>query len=68
MVMVLNGTFNNISVIYWWSVLLVDETGVHWKTKLNYRHSTSHWQALSHTVVSPALRHQRDSDHSNSKL
>ena len=25
--MVLNATFNNISVIAWWSVLLVKETG-----------------------------------------
>ena len=25
--MVFNTTFNNISVISWWSVLLVDETG-----------------------------------------
>jgi hypothetical protein len=27
-VMVLNATFNNISVISWWSVLLVEESGV----------------------------------------
>jgi len=26
--MVLNATFNNISVTSWWSVLLVEETGV----------------------------------------
>jgi len=26
--MVLNATFSNISVILWWSVLLVEETGV----------------------------------------
>jgi hypothetical protein len=26
--MVFNATFNNISVISWWSVLLVQETGV----------------------------------------
>ena len=26
-VMVFNATFNNISVILWWSVLLVEETG-----------------------------------------
>jgi len=30
--MVLNTTFNNISVISWWSVLLVEETGVPEKT------------------------------------
>ena len=28
MVMVFNATFNNISVILWWSVLLMEETGV----------------------------------------
>jgi len=27
-VMVFNATFNNISVLSWWSVLLVEETGV----------------------------------------
>jgi hypothetical protein len=26
-VMVFNATFNNISVISWWSVLLLEETG-----------------------------------------
>ena len=26
--MVLNATFNNISVIAWWSVILVEKTGV----------------------------------------
>jgi hypothetical protein len=26
--MVFNATFNNISVISWWTVLLVEETGV----------------------------------------
>jgi len=30
--MVFNATFNNISVISWWSVLLVEETGVPGKT------------------------------------
>ena len=27
-VMVFSGTFNNISIISWWSVLLVDETAI----------------------------------------
>jgi hypothetical protein len=27
-VRVFNGTFNNFSIILWWSVLLVEETGV----------------------------------------
>jgi hypothetical protein len=30
--MVFNATFNNISFILWWSVLLVEETGVPEKT------------------------------------
>jgi hypothetical protein len=37
--MVLNATFNNISVISWWSVLLVEETGV---TGENHRHAVCH--------------------------
>jgi hypothetical protein len=40
--------FNNISVISWWSVLLVEENGVsgenHWPV-------ASHWQISSHNVV-----------------
>ena len=31
-VMLFNATFNNISIILWWSVLLVEETGVTGKT------------------------------------
>jgi hypothetical protein len=52
--MVLNATFNNISVISCRSFLLVEEIGVprenHWPT-------TSHWQTLSHNVVSSTPRH-----------
>jgi hypothetical protein len=39
--MVFNTTFNNISVISWRSVLLVEETGGPWE---NHRPVTSHWQ------------------------
>ena len=50
--MVFNTTFNNISVISWWSVLLVEETGEpgenHWPV-------ASHWQTLSNEVVSSTL-------------
>ena len=49
-VMVFNVTFINISVISWRSVLLVDETGE------NHRPAASHWQTLSHTVVSNTPR------------
>jgi len=38
-IMVFNATFNDISVISWWSVLLVEETGV---PDENYRLFTSH--------------------------
>jgi hypothetical protein len=44
MVVMINATFNNISVISWRSVLLVKETGE------NHRPATSHGQTLSHNV------------------
>jgi len=46
---VFNATFNNISVISWRSVLLVEETGVPGE---NHRPAIGHWQTLSHNVVS----------------
>ena len=39
---------NTISVISWWSVLLVEETGVPGE---NQRPAASHLQTLSHNVV-----------------
>ena len=45
--MVFNATFTHISVISWWSVLLVEETGGHAE---NHRPVASHWQTLSHNV------------------
>jgi hypothetical protein len=47
--MVFNATFNNISVISWRSVLLVQETGV---PRENNRPVASHRQTLYHNVVS----------------
>ena len=47
--MVFYATFNNISVISFRSVLLVEETRVPGE---NYRPVVSHWQTLSHNVVS----------------
>jgi hypothetical protein len=47
--MVLKATFNNISVISWRLILLVEETGV---TGENYWSIVSHLQTLSHNVVS----------------
>jgi hypothetical protein len=50
MAAVFSATFNNISVISWRQVLLVEETGI---PGLNHPTVTSHWQTLSHNVVSP---------------
>jgi hypothetical protein len=47
--MVLNTTFNNILAILWRSVLLVWETGVPGE---KHRPAASHWQTLSHNVLS----------------
>jgi hypothetical protein len=46
--MVFNATFNNISVISWQSVLLVEEIGIPCE---KHRPSASHWKTLSHNVV-----------------
>ena len=43
-----NVTFNNIPVISWRSVLLVEETWVPWE---NHRPVASHWQYLSYYMV-----------------
>jgi hypothetical protein len=43
--MVFNATFNNISVVSWRSIVLVEETGGPGK---NHRPAASHWQTLSH--------------------
>jgi len=50
--MVFKATFNNISVILWQSVLLVEETRV---PEENHRPVASHWQTLSHNVVHLAM-------------
>jgi len=52
-VMVFNATFNNILIILWPSALLVEETGVPGE---NHRPVASHWQILSHNVVSSTPR------------
>ena len=57
--MVFNTTFNNILVKSWWSVLLVEETGVPGE---NQRPATIHWQTLSHNVVSSTPRHEQGSN------
>jgi hypothetical protein len=51
--MVLNATFNNISVILWWSVLLVEESGVPGES---HQPAASHWQTSSTNVVSNTPR------------
>jgi hypothetical protein len=53
--MVFNATFNNISVISWWSVLLVEETGVPGE---NHRPIVSYGQTLSHNDISSTTHHE----------
>jgi hypothetical protein len=60
----LNATYNNISVISWRSVLLVEETGV---PRENHQPVTSHWQT-SHNVVSSTPHHEQDSISPNPSL
>ena len=59
--LVFNTAFNNISVISWHSLLLVEETEVlgenHWPV-------ASHWQTLSHNVISSTPRHDDPLDFS----
>jgi hypothetical protein len=57
--MVFNATFNNISVIKWRSVLLIEETGVPGE---NHRPAASQRQALSHNVLSSTIRNERNSN------
>ena len=53
--MVLNTTFNNISVISWWSVLLVEETEV---PREKQRPVVCYRQTLSHNGVHLAMNEQ----------
>jgi hypothetical protein len=48
-------TFNNILVILWRSVLLVEETG---GPRENHWPVASHWQTLSHNVVLSTSHHE----------
>ena len=52
-VLLFNATFNNISAILSWSVLLVEETRV---PGANHRPAASHWQTSSHNIVSSTRR------------
>ena len=51
--MVFNSTFNDILIISWRLVLLVEETG---GLGENHRPAASHWQTVSHSVVSSTPR------------
>jgi len=57
--MVFNATFSNMSALSWLSVLFVEETGVPVE---NHRPAESHWQTLSHKIVSSTPRNERDSN------
>ena len=58
--LVFNTTFNNISAISWWSILLVEETEV---PRKNHRPVASYCQTLSHNVVSSTHPHERVRTH-----
>jgi hypothetical protein len=53
-------TWHSISIILWQSALLVKETGVSGEKQ---RPVLSHWQTLSHNIVSSTPRHARDSNY-----
>jgi hypothetical protein len=57
-----NASFNSTSVILGQSVLLVEDTGVPGK---NHWPAASHWETLSHNVVSNTPRHEQ---YSNSQI
>ena len=59
MVMVFNATFNNISVISWRSVLLMEETGV---PEENHRQTLSHNVVLSTPHLSEVRTHNVSGD------
>ena len=50
---------STIFQLYYGGILLVEETGV---PRGNHRHVGSHWQTLSHNVVSSTPRHERRSN------
>ena len=62
--MVFNATLNNIPVISWRSVLLVEDTGVPWE---NHRPVTSRWQTLSYNVVHFAMNGVRTHNFSDDR-
>jgi len=53
-IVLFNATFNNISVLSWRSIFVVEETGVPGE---NHRPVVSHWQTLSHNVLSSTPWH-----------
>jgi hypothetical protein len=57
--MVFRATFNNITVLSWRSVLLMEETGV---SEENPRTVATHRQTLSHNNVSSTPPHERGSN------
>jgi hypothetical protein len=57
---VFNATFNNISVISWRSVLLMEKIE---GPRENHRPTASHWQIISHNVVQLALLRESNPQH-----
>jgi len=57
--MVFNATFNNVSGISWWSVLLVRKPEY---PEEHSRPAASQWQTLPQHAISSTPRHERDSN------
>ena len=57
--MVINATFNNISIISWRSTLWVEENG---GTREKHRPVASNYQALSHNIVPSTFRLELDTN------
>ena len=57
-VMVFNATFNNISVISWWSILLAQEIDL---PREKHRPATSHWQTWNILVLELSLIYNAES-------
>ena len=60
--MVFNTTLNNISVILWWSVLLMEETGVPGENHRPVSRKSVTNFIIIDNVVSSTPHHERDSN------
>jgi hypothetical protein len=60
--MVFNATFNNISAMSWWLVLLVEETGVPRENHRPVQVIDKHYHIMLNNVELCTPRHEQDSN------